>query len=109
MPLLDPFYMAILWHSTYCICATKHLHSRFLYVLSSVDAYQESCLGTVVNMSTLRIFLDSYKGEMNVYHFWEEWARCSSQLKLPIGKVESLIMYMAYMSYKKYIVCILNT
>ena len=63
-------------------------YAKGLY-MSSVDAYQESCLGTVVNMSTLRSTLTSWNC-MNVYHLWEEWAKCSSQLQLSIGTVKSL-------------------
>ena len=40
---------------TYHIYATIHLYHRSICVLSSVDASQESCIGTVVNMRTLRI------------------------------------------------------
>ena len=40
---------------TYHIYATIHLFYRSICVLSSVDASQESHIGTVVNMSTLRM------------------------------------------------------
>ena len=40
---------------TYCIYATIHLYYKSICALYSVDASQESYIGTVVNMSTLRI------------------------------------------------------
>ena len=40
---------------TYCIYATIHLFYRSICALSSVNASQETCIGTVVNMNTLRI------------------------------------------------------
>ena len=40
---------------TYCIHAAIHLFYGSTCALSSVNASQESCMGTVVNMSTLRI------------------------------------------------------
>ena len=45
-------------YTTYLPCLVSVLS---LFVLSSVDAFQESCLGTVVNMSTplLQMFLQN--------------------------------------------------
>ena len=40
---------------TYHTYATTHLYYRSMCALSSVDAYQESCITTVVKITILRI------------------------------------------------------
>ena len=58
----------------YCIYATIQLYYISICAISSVDTSKESCIGTVVNMSTLRIVesLDKWVS------LWKEWAKCFS-------------------------------